>query len=304
MAVRIDRRKNRERIPMRRWNRKIVAWLGVGLLFVAGWANAQEAPLSSAANPMDRVVALRLEGDVLLRQALDSIGESVGLKFTLDTRVLAGWLAEGEEPRFSAPTGRRKVSEHLERLLGPEGLVAVYLDGTWLVTPEDRAFHLQMRQKVDLDWKDRSLEKCLEELAESKKINLVVDPRKIGVGRAPVTLRLRGATLEAALRLAAEMAGLTPVPVGNVVFFTTPDSARSLRGGDLSGPGGGDLIPAGLFEREGFIGPAPALPPLKPVPDIRPLPNPGPAAPPPGVPPMGAGPGPGAAPFLRDGEGR
>ncbi|MFM8930373.1 MAG: hypothetical protein ACKOS8_00670 [Gemmataceae bacterium] len=176
---------------MRRWNRKIVAWLGVGLLFVAGWANAQEAPLSSTANPMDRVVALRLEGDVLLRQALDSIGESVGLKFTLDTRVLAGWLAEGEEPRFSAPTGRRKVSEHLERLLGPEGLVAVYLDGTWLVTAEDRAFHLQMRQKVDLDWKDRSLEKCLEELAESKKINLVVDPRKIGVGRSPVTLRLR-----------------------------------------------------------------------------------------------------------------
>jgi len=284
------------------WNGISMGTLGLGLLLIAGRANAQDAAADSPVNPMDRVVSLRLEGDVPLRQALGSIGESVGIRFSLDTRVLAGMLAEGEEPRCPAPNGRRKVSDHLERLLGPEGLVAVHLDGAWLVTAEDRAFHLQMRQKVDLDWKDCRLEKGLEELAESKKINLLVDPRKAALGRTPVTLRLRGANLEAALRLAAEIAGLTPVLVGNVVFFTTPDSARSLRGGELSGPGGGDLIPAGLFEREGFVGPAPALPPLKPVPETRPLPNPGPAAPPPGVPPMGAGPGPGGAPFLRDGE--
>ncbi len=282
----------------------ISRWLVMGFLLACGQAHSQEPAQPLPANPMDRWVAIRSEGDLPLRQALESIGESIGVRFSVDSRVLAAWLAEGEEPRFSAPNGRRKVSDHLERLLGPEGLVAVHLDGAWLVTSEDRAFHLQMRQKVDLDWKGLSLDKCLEELAESKKINLVIDPRKVGAGRTPVTLRLRGATLEAALRLAAEMAGVTPVPVGNVVFFTTADSARSLRGGDLSNPGGGDLIPAGLFQKEGFVGPAPALPPLKPVPDTKPLPNPGPAAPPPGVPPMGAGAGPGAAPFLRDSEGR
>lgn len=286
----------------------------VGLWFMAGACNgllAQDPGASgstavvSAVNPLERVVSLRLEGELPLSLALQSIGESVGIRFVLDNRALFGLMNEGEEARFPAPAGRRKVSEHLERLLGPEGLVVVPLDGTWLVTSEDRAFYLQMRQKVDVSWNQVPLEKALAELAKAKGVNLVVDPRQNGAGRVPITLQLKGATLEAALRLAAEMAGLKPIPVGNVVFLTNAEGIRSLRtGSNLAGPGS-EVIPAGLFEPEQFNGAAPALPPLLPVPNPRrplpePLPNPGPAAPPPGVPPMGAAPAAGPVPFFND----
>ncbi len=281
-----------------------LAWAGTWLVAQEPAPSGLPAPLS-VVNPLERVVSLRLEGELTINLALQSIGESVGIRFVLDNRALFGLMNEGEEARFPAPAGRRKVSEHLERLLGPEGLVVVPLDGTWLVTTDDRAFYLQMRQKVDVAWNQVPLEKALAELAKAKGVNLVVDPRQSAAGKVLVTLQLKGATLEAALRLAAEMAGLKPIPVGNVVFLTNTEGLRSLRaGGNLAGPGS-EVIPAGLLDPEGFTGPAPALPPLLPVPNPRrpmpePLPNPGPAAPPPGVPPMGAGPGAGAVPFFND----
>jgi hypothetical protein len=136
-------------------------------------------------------------------------------------------------------------------------------------------------------------------LAKAKGLNVVIDPRQAKFGKTTISLQLKGATLEAALRLAAELGGLMPVPVGNVIFLTNATGAKSLRsGGDLLGQGG-EFIPAGLFEPERFTGPAPALPPLLPVPNARPaapgpppavLPAPGPAAPPPGGPPAGAPP--------------
>ena len=248
---------------------------------------------------LERVVTLRMEGELPLHLALEAIGESIGVKFTLDKRALVDRVAEGEEPRFPAPNGRRKASEHLERLLDLDGLVAVALDGNWVITTEDRAFHLQMRQKVDVAWDKIPLEKALQDLAKAKGLNVVIDPRQGKFGKTTISLQLKGATLEAALRLAAELGGLMPVPVGNVIFLTNATGAKSLRsGGDLLGQGG-EFIPAGLFEPERFTGPAPALPPLLPVPNARPaapgpppavLPAPGPAAPPPGGPPAGAPP--------------
>jgi hypothetical protein len=70
--------------------------------------------------------------------------------------------------------------------------------------------------------------------------------------------------LETAVRLLAEMAGLKPVRVGNVLFVTKKETANELRADpDLQQPGqpgqpgaGGTVFPGG-FPPGGFIAPNP-----------------------------------------------
>lgn len=290
--------------------RLVLARFCLPCMFLAGFTQPSLGQTDISKNPppvtrpLEKVVSLRLEGDMQLGQAVAAIGESVGIEILIDKRGAFEAIGDLDEARFSAPNGRRKVSEHLDRLLAPEGLTLAQVGNGWVVTSEDRAFQLQMKQKLDVDWRDESLQTVLDNLASQKGLNLILDPRQAGVGKRLITLRLKDATLESVLRLAGEVADLKPVKVGNVVFLTTAAGAKTLRSDTGLTTDRGQIDPASFFENDRFTGPAPAvLPPLLPVPGPLPpakLPNPGPAAPPPGIPPAGGGAGPGGAPFFND----
>ena len=57
-----------------------------------------------------------------------------------------------------------------------------------------------------------------------------MDGRSQKEGQSPVTLQVEDIGLDAAVRLLAEMAGLKPVRVGNILFVTTKQSAQEMRG--------------------------------------------------------------------------
>src|SRR5438105_4858356 len=68
-----------------------------------------------------------------------------------------------------------------------------------------------------------------QKLAKETATNLVIDPRMAKEAQATVSVELDEVPLESAVRLLAEMAGLKPVRLGNVLFVTSKTAAVSLR---------------------------------------------------------------------------
>jgi hypothetical protein len=72
----------------------------------------------------------------------------------------------------------------------------------------------------------RPLQEALQDVLKPTDMRLVVDAARAGEkARAPVTANLEGVSVEAAVRLLADMAGLRPVIYENVVYLTTKDNA-------------------------------------------------------------------------------
>ena len=132
------------------------------------------------------LVTVNLQGDLTLQMVVAAIGESVGLSIAFDKRGMMEVVGDIDSLKVSAPTGRRKALDHLERLLKPEGLVAVPLSTGWTITSEDRAFALQMRQKIDVAWVSKPLDELVAQMSELHRINVVID----GVTSSAATLFL------------------------------------------------------------------------------------------------------------------
>jgi hypothetical protein len=72
----------------------------------------------------------------------------------------------------------------------------------------------------------RPLQEALQELLKPTGMKLVVDTARVGdKGKTSVTANVDGATVEAAVRLLADMADLRPVIYDSVVYLTTKDNA-------------------------------------------------------------------------------
>ena len=267
---------------LKKWTRLIVVVLISIPVLSTGVLPGQDRvnKVFVAVQPMDRLVTVNLQGDLTLQMVVAAIGESVGLSIAFDKRGMMEVVGDIDSLKVSAPTGRRKALDHLERLLKPEGLVAVPLSTGWTITSEDRAFALQMRQKIDVAWVSKPLDELVAQMSELHRINVVIDPRQASAGKKLVNFSLKGATLEATIRLGAEITGLKPVTVGNVVFLTSMENARSLAAdpelvrphpdGVPSLPNFPDL-PRGLPPVGPILMPGPAVPPPPPLPPPGPF---------------------------------
>src|SRR5206468_617092 len=100
---------------------------------------------------------------------------------------------------------------------------------TVIVTTEDMAMLRQVRQRVNLDLTKVELAAALKQLARETATNLILDSRTEKEAKQPVSIQLEDVPLETAVRLMAEMAGLKPVRVGNVLFVTKKETANELR---------------------------------------------------------------------------
>jgi hypothetical protein len=74
-----------------------------------------------------------------------------------------------------------------------------------------------------------TLQEALRELARQTDTNIVLDASVGRTARAPVSARFRNTPLVVAVGLLANMTGLRPVQVGNVLYVTTPPKADWLQ---------------------------------------------------------------------------
>ncbi len=86
----------------------------------------------------------------------------------------------------------------------------------------------QMRQPVELNLAEMDLNTVLQQLGREAGAKIVLDRRAEIEGQTAITLQVKDVSLETAVRLAAETAGLKPVLIGNVLFVTTEASAAKL----------------------------------------------------------------------------
>src|SRR5205814_856089 len=118
------------------------------------------------------------------------------------------------------------------------GLTFAIVGDHILISTEDVVNYRQLRQRVSVDLDGIALPKALKDLSVQTATNLLLDPRSIKTaGDAKITLQLEDVPLDTAVRLMAEMAGLKPVRLGNVLFVTTEERAERLKvDADLAPP--------------------------------------------------------------------
>jgi hypothetical protein len=86
-----------------------------------------------------------------------------------------------------------------------------------------------LRQRISADFKQRPLADVLHELAERSGVSVVVDPRTGERAKTAVSATFRGdISLEAALRLLADLAELKAVVLPSGTYVTTPENAERI----------------------------------------------------------------------------
>jgi hypothetical protein len=168
-------------------------------------------------------------------------------------------------------------------MLQPFTLSYVVIGDSVVITSEEMGVYRQMKQRVEVNVDKTPLDAVLKKLAKTYGINVVIDPKVAKEAQAPVTLQVEDTSLENAVRLLAELAGVKSVQVGNVLLVTDEAKATKIRKED-KGTQPGPTTPyyyGGVVR--GIGGPPPlALPPVKVMP---PRVQEAPIAPPKALPP-------------------
>jgi hypothetical protein len=94
-----------------------------------------------------------------------------------------------------------------------------------------------LRQPVQIAMRPQPLASILRDLSKQTSATIIVDPRASEQAKATVSVALDDVSLETAVRVATEMAGLKMVRIETVIFVTTPSAAASIRSENDSGNG-------------------------------------------------------------------
>ncbi len=175
-----------------------------------------------------------------LDTAVRTLADMAGLKTTLNDNVL--YVSTEERTVMAAAPGE-----------------ALSVGGV-MSTPAQVALTATVRATT---FDKRPLNEALQDVLKTTGMKLVVDTARTGEkSKAPVSATLDGTTVEAAIRLLADMADLRPVVYDNVVYLTTKENAAAFlkaappdRGPQLnSGLGGGAGALGALGGVTGFSG--------------------------------------------------
>jgi type II secretory pathway component GspD/PulD (secretin) len=200
--------------------------------------------------------------------AINQLGEQTKINFVID-RLTIQQL--GIDPQASPVTLKLqgvKLRTALRSMLGQYNLSYAIVGEAIHITSEDMAMFKQMKQRVSIDLDREQMGKALTRLAKETATNLLVDARVLKDSQTPVTLQLDDVPLETAVRLMAEMAGLKPVRVGNVLFVTSKANANEMKqDADLVTPPAAraqaieELIQGGAIAMPAVRPPLPVTPP-------------------------------------------
>ena len=207
---------------------------------------------------LDKPITLKIERQPL-NVAVDMLREKSKINFVLDSLTIQQTLGfTPDQPPSPVDVDLKdvKMRTGLRSILSPYGLSFACIGDTVVITTEEMAMLRQMRQRVNLDLTKVEFTAALKLLARDTATNLILDSRAEKEAKASVSIQLEDVPLETAVRLLAEMAGLKPVRVGNVLFVTKKETANELRADpDLQStqPGQPGVTMPGVFA-PGFAG--------------------------------------------------
>jgi len=188
----------------------------------------EESPAQKLRRELEVVVTADL-AEQELAQAVDQLRVQTGVNVVLDRSAFTALGLEPAEVKVSLKARQVKLKNVLRGLTHQCGLSFAVVGDSALISTEDMVLARQLRQPVSVSLEKVPCAEALKRLAKETATNLVMDPRAGKEAQAPVSLELDEVTLEAAVRLLAEMAGLKAVRVGNVLFVTSKATATSMR---------------------------------------------------------------------------
>jgi hypothetical protein len=213
----------------------------VGAVLALAPATISAAPTASDKdNPVNLVEKLRkdLDKPVTLNIAKQSLSAAVEMlhkqtkiNFVLDVPVIQQLGIAPDQPPSPVDVDLKdvKVRTALRSILSPYNLSFAPIGDTVVITSDEMAMFRQMRQRVSVDLDKTPFADALKQISRQTGANLILDTRVEKDGAAKVSLQMEDVPLETAVRLLAEMAGLKPVKVGNVLFVTGKANANEMR---------------------------------------------------------------------------
>lgn len=251
------------------------------VLLVAATANAApltekprgESPAEKLRKALDQTVDLDFASQPL-GTAIDQLREQTKINFTFDQTMIALMgIDPSTTPGITVKLSKVKVRAALRTILNQANLAYAQIGDTILISTEEMAVYRQLKQRVSVDLDAVKFDAALKQLSRETGTTLLIDPRSGKDAQTSITLQLDDVPLETAVRLMAEMAGLKPVRMGNVLLVTTKAAAAELRAEPELVPapkglnGYEDLIvPGGGIKGATGIGIAPGAPMAVPVP--------------------------------------
>ncbi|MFL5339331.1 MAG: hypothetical protein ACJ8F7_04110 [Gemmataceae bacterium] len=238
------------------------------LLLVAGPAfanpggkDAHTVTAEAIRKALDEPVTLEVTEQPLIG-VLAQLADLGKIPIVLDRNAMQ--ISEASEANVSLQAKNLKLKTAIRTLIAQHGLSFGIVGDHVLVSTEEVVCQRQLRQRVSLDLDDVPLPKALKDLSSQTGTNVVLDPRSTKkASDLKVSLKLDDVPLETAVRILAEMAGLKPARMGNVLFVTSEDRADKLKDADhLAGPSilPGVMMPGGPGG-PGGLGGAGAMPP-------------------------------------------
>jgi len=280
-----------------RWS---VLTLGVALLVAAPALAAPvpaDPPKAKGTTPQEIKKALDKKIDVDMEDqpltlAVQQLKEQTGINFVVDKFTLQQMGFDPDSLQVKLKLKDTKARTALRTLLQQYNLGFAVVGETVLISTEEMVVHRQMKQRINVSVDKMELTEALKKIAGDTGANIVIDTRAAKNAKEPVSLDLDDVQFDTAVRLLAEMAGLRPVRVGNVLFITSRENAKDMKTDPELNPG--------VNPNDPNVPMIPGLPPGVVPPGIRGInfggagigigiaPNPAPALPPvvdPAVPP-------------------
>jgi hypothetical protein len=233
--------------------RRTIVLLGLSVLTLptacgfAQCANPQAASEETAAEKLrtalDRVRDVEI-ANLPLDVAVTQLREQTGLNLVVDRTVVPasvtspveqGPLAAVPNPAFSTQLRLRgefhgmPLRTVLTKLLRDHNLTHVVVGDTVLITTTGKAAERQLGQSVSVKIVNTALSAELRRLARETGTNLVLDPRMVKEGQTALSLDVHEVSLETAVELLADEAGLRAVRLNNVLYVTSEARAEKLR---------------------------------------------------------------------------
>jgi hypothetical protein len=209
-----------------------------------------ESPAEKIRRALDQNHTVDFQEGTSLSVAIEQLRNDTKLNIVIDRLMVANLGIDTESTPVSLRLKNVRLRTILKTLLSQLNLTYVIDQEILLITSEEAAIQRQVRQRVNVDLDNATLEKALQQLSRDTGANIILDPRHGKKVQDTVTLKMEDVPLEVVVRLVAEMTGLRSVRQSNVLFVTSKEVAEELKKQDASVvPNPNGMVPFnGLFQ--------------------------------------------------------
>jgi hypothetical protein len=186
------------------------------------------APAERIRKDLDKIIDFE-SVDQPLNLALNQLREQCKINFVLDRQTLALMNIDPEQTPVQVKFKAARVKTVLRSILTAHNLSYAIVGDIVYISTDEMTMFRQMQQRVNIDLEKMEFTAALRQLGKETATNLIVDSRVAKEAGQVVSLQAEDVPLETAVRLMAEMVGLKPVRIGNVLFVCSKANAQELR---------------------------------------------------------------------------